>query len=92
MEHDLHHGHGVVVEDGGDIFGGELVGCVGDEQASLTHGTVTDHDTPRRRDWWLALAGRRRGRHVVIGRMRRSRLDEVVIMLRVRRGVKRPLR
>ena len=46
MEPDLHHGHGVVVEHGGDIFGGELVGCVGNEQARLSHGTVTDHDTP----------------------------------------------
>jgi hypothetical protein len=48
VEHDLHHSHGVVVKYGGDIFGGELVGCVGDEQASLTDGTVADDDTPRR--------------------------------------------
>jgi hypothetical protein len=46
VEHDLHHGHGVIVEHGGNIFGGELVGCVGNEQARLSHGTVTDHDTP----------------------------------------------
>ena len=46
MEPDLHHGHGVVVEHGGDIFGGELVGCVGNEQAGLSNGAVTDHDTP----------------------------------------------
>jgi hypothetical protein len=56
-EHDLHHGHGVVVEHGGDIFGGELVGCVRDEQASLTHSTVADHDTPRRRKIEVSLAG-----------------------------------
>ena len=43
---DLHHGHGVVVEDGRDIFRGELVGCVRDEQAGLSHSTVPHHDTP----------------------------------------------
>lgn len=31
-----------------DIFGGELVGSVGDEQAGFTHGTITDHNTLNR--------------------------------------------
>lgn len=48
---DLHHGHGVVVKDGGDIFRGELVGCVGDEQAGLADCTVPHHDTPARGIW-----------------------------------------
>lgn len=42
----LHHSHGVVVEDGRDIFRGELVGCVRDEQAGLSYSTVPHHDTP----------------------------------------------
>jgi hypothetical protein len=42
-----HDGDGVVVEDGGDIFRGELVGGVTDEQTCLANGTVADYDTPR---------------------------------------------
>lgn len=41
----LHDSHGVVVKDGGDIFRGELVGCVGDEQTGLSDSTVPHHDT-----------------------------------------------
>lgn len=41
-----HNGHGVVVEDGGDIFRGELVRGVADEQTCLADGTVTDDDAP----------------------------------------------
>lgn len=47
---DLHHGHGVVVKDGGDIFRRELVGCVRDEQTGLSHSTVPNHDTPGQRN------------------------------------------
>lgn len=49
-----HNGHGVVVEDGRDIFRGELVCRVADEETCLADGTVTDDDTPA---WgmWLAI-------------------------------------
>lgn len=39
---DSHDSNGIVVEDGRDVFGWELVGCVGDEEARFAHGTVTD--------------------------------------------------
>lgn len=42
---DIHYGDGIVVEDGRDVFRGELVGCIADEQARLADGTVTDNDT-----------------------------------------------
>lgn len=38
----LHDCDGVVVEDCGDIFGGELVGGVTDEETCLSDRTVTD--------------------------------------------------
>lgn len=41
-----HHRHGIVVKDCGDIFRGEFVGRVGDEQAGLSNCTVTDNNTP----------------------------------------------
>jgi hypothetical protein len=40
MEHPLHDGDGIVVEDGGHVFGWELVRGVADQQARLPHGTV----------------------------------------------------
>lgn len=43
-----HDGDGVVVKYSGDIFRGELVGGVTDEQTCLANGTVADYDTPRR--------------------------------------------
>lgn len=45
-ESHLHHSHGVVVENRGDILRGELVGCVRDEQAGLSDCTVPHHNTP----------------------------------------------
>lgn len=44
---DSHHRDGVVIEDSRNIFGGELVCCVADEEASLSNGTVADDDAPR---------------------------------------------
>lgn len=41
---DVHDSHGIVVEDGGNVFGREFVGGVADEQASFPNGTVTDHN------------------------------------------------
>lgn len=41
-----HHCHGVIIENGRDIFGREFIRGVGDEQASLAYSTVTDNDTP----------------------------------------------
>lgn len=41
----LHHGHGVVVEHGGHIFRGELVGCVRDEKTGFADCTIPYHDT-----------------------------------------------
>lgn len=46
---DSHHGHGIVIEDGGNVFGGELVGGVADKEACLAHGTVTDDHAPATR-------------------------------------------
>jgi hypothetical protein len=43
-----HDGDGVVVEDGGDIFRGELVRGVADEKTCLADSTVTDDDAPAR--------------------------------------------
>ena len=42
----LHDGHGIVVEYGGDVFRGELVGGVADEQTCLSDCTVADDDAP----------------------------------------------
>jgi hypothetical protein len=43
-----HNGHGVVVEDGRDIFRGELVRGVTDKKTCLADSTVTDDDAPAR--------------------------------------------
>jgi hypothetical protein len=51
-----HNGDGVVVEDGGHIFRGELVRGVADQQTCLADGTVADDDAPAQRmvsDWTL---------------------------------------
>lgn len=42
----VHDRDGIVVEDGRDVFGWELVGGVGDEHAGLADGTVAHDDTP----------------------------------------------
>jgi hypothetical protein len=43
-----HNGNGIVIEDGWDIFGGEFVGRVTDEETCLAHSTITDNHTSRR--------------------------------------------
>jgi len=40
-----HDGNGVVVEHGGNIFRGEFVSRVADEEACFANGTVTDDNT-----------------------------------------------
>lgn len=45
---DSHHRDGVVIENGRDIFRGELVCCVADEETSLSNGTVADDYAPRK--------------------------------------------
>jgi hypothetical protein len=47
---DSHHSNGIVIEDGWDVFGGELVGGVANEQTGLAHGTITDDHTPAHRN------------------------------------------
>ena len=49
LEVDLHDSDSIVVKDGGDILGGELVGGVRDQQARLADGTVTNDNTPELR-------------------------------------------
>jgi len=41
-----HYSDGVVVEDRGNIFGGELVRGVADEKTCLADSTVTNDDAP----------------------------------------------
>ena len=36
--------YSVIIENCRHIFAGELIGCVGDQQASLTHGSIADND------------------------------------------------
>jgi hypothetical protein len=43
-----HNGDGVIVEDCWDIFGGEFIGRVADEETGLAHGTVTNNHAPTR--------------------------------------------
>jgi hypothetical protein len=42
-----HDSNGIVIEDGRDIFGGEFVGRVTDEETCLAHSTITDNHTSR---------------------------------------------
>lgn len=46
LELNLHDSDSIVVKDGGDILGGELVCGVRDQQAGLADSTVTNDDTP----------------------------------------------
>ena len=41
---DLHDSDGIVVKDGGDVFGGELVGRVADQETCLPDSTVANDD------------------------------------------------
>lgn len=59
IDHDVGR---VVVKDGGDVFSGEGIGGVRDEEASLTDGAIADYDTLnvlhggeslRKFDFWL---------------------------------------
>ncbi len=45
---DLHNGDRIVVEDCWDIFRGEFIGGIGDEEARLADSTVADYDAPAR--------------------------------------------
>lgn len=47
IDEDLHHRHRIVIEDCRDIFRGEFVGGVRDEQARLANSTVTNDNTSR---------------------------------------------
>lgn len=40
-----HHTRGVVIENGWDVFPGEGVGCVGDQEACLANSTITGNYT-----------------------------------------------
>lgn len=44
-ELDLHDRYGIVVEDGGHVFGRKLIGGVADEKTGLANSTVSDHNT-----------------------------------------------
>ena len=50
---DLHDSNRIIIKDRGDVFGGKLVCCVGDEQTCFSHSTVSNHDTPEG-VFWLA--------------------------------------
>jgi hypothetical protein len=41
----VHDCNGIVIEHGGNVFGGELVGSVADEKTSLANCTVSNNDT-----------------------------------------------
>lgn len=43
---DSHYRNGIVIEDGGNVFRGELVRRVADEETCLSDGTVADDDAP----------------------------------------------
>jgi hypothetical protein len=49
-QEDSHNSNSIVIEDGWDVFGGELVGGVANEQTGLAHGTITDDHTPAHRN------------------------------------------
>ena len=42
---DSHHSDCIIVEHGGDIFGREFIGRIGDKEACLPHSTIADNDT-----------------------------------------------
>lgn len=46
-EPDVHNGDSIVIEDCRDIFRGELVRRVADEQTCLSDRTVTDDNAPK---------------------------------------------
>lgn len=50
---DLHDSDGIVVKDGGDVFGGELVGRVADQETRLPDSTVANDDAS---DSWSAMS------------------------------------
>lgn len=45
-----HHGDGVIIEDGGDVFRRKFVRSVADEKAGFAYRTVTHDDTLDRSD------------------------------------------
>lgn len=42
----LHDGNSIVVKNGWNVFGRELVGGIGDQKTGLSNGTIADDDTP----------------------------------------------
>lgn len=38
-----HNSDGIIVEDGGNVFGGEFIRRVTDEETSLANGTIPDY-------------------------------------------------
>lgn len=52
---DLHDSDRIVVKNGRDVFGGELVGCVADEEACLPDSSVANDDAPDIRPGTSAL-------------------------------------
>lgn len=45
---DLHDSNGIIVEYSGNVFRGEFVGGVADQQACFPNRTVADHHTSGR--------------------------------------------
>lgn len=43
-----HYRDSIVIKDGGDVFGRELVGGVTDEKTCLANSTVADDNAPRK--------------------------------------------
>lgn len=50
-----HNSDSIVIEDSRDVFGGELVCRVADEQACLSDSTVADDNTPRGGKEWSVV-------------------------------------
>jgi hypothetical protein len=42
---DIHHRDGIIIKNGRNVFRGELVCCVTDEEASLSYSTIADDNT-----------------------------------------------
>ncbi len=40
-----HHGNSIIVKYGRDVFAGELIGRVTDQQTGVANSTVADHNT-----------------------------------------------